>query len=187
MIGNTAGCNPEVNLTSEDGYITLGNVTASCFAVSTGLVNPSDKRDKTDVADLDLGLDYIKALRPVYYRWDKRAWYDDSGTPHGTSDELNTFLDYEPDGTRKRNKWEIGLLAQEALAAEKLHTSKVQVKNSQSGKDLEPTANDGLVVGGSVNDGYNMSYQVLIMPLIKSVKELDAKIVTLAARVTDLE
>ena len=118
-----------LSLTSQDNWVQLGNNSVGCFVVSIGLTNPSDKRDKTDVSDLDLGLDYIKALRPVYYRWDKRSWYNDSATPWGTDDEKNIYLNYEPDGTNKRNRWEIGLLAQEALVAEKAHTSKEQVIN----------------------------------------------------------
>ena len=183
LIGAFAGCNSEVSTQTGTNVIALGGHTAANFFVSVALSNPSDKRDKTDVTDLDLGLDYIKALRPVYYRWDKRSYYDDSGKPNGTADELDTFLNYEPDGSKKRHRWEIGLMAQEVLAVEKLHTNKSQVIN----EGIDEVCNEGLTVEGTHNKGYQMQYQKLIMPLIKSTQELDDKIVALTTRVTSLE
>jgi hypothetical protein len=182
-LGQGSGANPEVSTTTQDGIIALGNHQATVFYATIALTVVSDARDKTDVADLDLGLDYIKALRPVYYRWDKRGWYDDSGDPHGTAEEKETYLDYEPDGSNKRNRWEIGLLAQEVLAAEKLHTSNSQVIN----EGIETVANEGITVEGTNEGGYQIQYQKITMPLIKATKELDAKIVALTARVADLE
>ena len=184
LLGANAGANPEVNFTGNDtNQIALGDHNSACFLATIALTVTSDARDKTDVADLDLGLDYIKALRPVYYRWDKRGWYDDSGDPHGTAEEKETYLDYEPDGSNKRNRWEIGLLAQEVLAAEKLHTSNSQVIN----EGIETVANEGITVEGTNEGGYQIQYQKITMPLIKAVKELDSKIVALTARVADLE
>ena len=183
LIGVQAGCNPEVNVTTHNNYMALGDNNTSQFSVTVALTVVSDARDKTDISDLDLGLDYIKALRPVYYRWDKRGWYDDSATPHGTEEELNTYLNYEPDGTKKRNRWEIGLLAQEVLAAEKLHTSNTQTLN----EGLDLVANEGVTVDGTNETGYQLQYQKITMPLIKASQELDDKIVALTARVTTLE
>ena len=132
----------------------------------------SDARDKTDVSDLDLGLDYINALNPVYYRWDKRGWYDDAGTPNGTEEELETYLNYKPDGTHKRDRWEIGLLAQEVLEVEKLHTDKLQVLN----EGMETEANEGVTVQGTNDTGYKLQYEKMIMPLIKAVQELTKRL-----------
>jgi hypothetical protein len=182
-LGVTAGCNVEHNLETASNHVALGNNNSTELRATIGLTVVSDARDKTDVADLDLGLDYIKALRPVYYRWDKRGWYDDSATPHGTEDELNTYLNYEPDGTHKRNRWEIGLLAQEVLVAEKAHTSNTQVLNE--GMDI--VANEGVTVEGTSDTGYRLQYQKITMPLIKAIQELDAENTALKARVTTLE
>ena len=97
--------------------------------------------------------------------YDARGWkYDD------------TIAGYNRDGTKKKDRWEIGLLAQEALTAEQAHTSK-----TGSGDD------EGVIVQGSENRTYNMSYQKIIMPLIKSVKELDAQLAALTTRVAALE
>jgi hypothetical protein len=184
MIGTHSGFNPHENNTTASNRVTLGNHTTGAFNVSSALSNPSDERDKTDVSDLDLGLDYIKALRPVFYRWDKRGWYDEYvDSPPQTDEEKEEYATFNPDGSRKKNRWEIGLLAQEALAAEKLHTNKLQVKNEGE----EEESNEGLTVDGTHYAGYRMQYQKIIMPLILSAQELDDKIAALAARVTTLE
>lgn len=57
----------------------------------------SDLRDKTDIEDFDLGLEYIKLFRPRSFRWDPRDRYRDG----------------EPDGTKKDEDKQIGLVAQE--------------------------------------------------------------------------
>lgn len=41
---------------------------SAVYAV-TGTIQTSDAREKTDIADTDLGLDFVLALRPVKYRW----------------------------------------------------------------------------------------------------------------------
>lgn len=49
----------------------LGNSTyrwTEVFATN-GVINTSDLRDKVAVAECDLGLDFIAALRPISYRW----------------------------------------------------------------------------------------------------------------------
>ena len=177
MIGQNAGSNPEISGNRADN-ISLGNHQITGFNVSASLGNPSDCRDKTDVEDLDLGLGYIKALRPVYYKWDKRGDYEPFFTKVPKTDaEITAYKNFEPDGTNKRSRWEIGLLAQEALTAEQAHTSKTG----------DGTTHEGVIVEGTNNKTYAMQYQKLIMPLIKSVKELDAQIAALTTRVTALE
>jgi len=128
-------------------------------------------------------LDYINALRPVYYRWDKRGWYDEWDTPEKIAAAKSDYLAYEPDGSNKRNRWEIGLLAQEVLVAEKKHTSNTQVLN----EGMEQAANEGLTVEGTLEKGYQLQYQKITMPLIKAVQEVDAAVIALTKRVKDLE
>jgi hypothetical protein len=54
-----------------DNAQTLGDAGARWSAVwsTTGTIQTSDRRDKTDIAPTDLGLDFILALNPVRYRW----------------------------------------------------------------------------------------------------------------------
>jgi hypothetical protein len=67
--------------------VTLGNSSVTIIrAQVTTITAFSDARDKTDISDLPLGLDFIKALRPRTYRWDQREFYED-GIPDGTHSE----------------------------------------------------------------------------------------------------
>lgn len=80
-IGSQAGYNNTTyNNTTSLGYnaqvtgdnqVQLGNSSTSVYAYSSVNVR-SDKRDKKDIENTDLGLDFIKKLRPVKYKWNFR-------------------------------------------------------------------------------------------------------------------
>jgi hypothetical protein len=63
--------------------ITLGNSSVS----STGglrcnsqtIASLSDARDKTNIIDIPIGLDFINKLRPVKFTWNNRSEYDEDG------------------------------------------------------------------------------------------------------------
>ena len=59
--------------------VTLGNgfVTSLRCNVQT-ITSLSDARDKKNVTELSLGLDFISKLHPRQFNWDKREWYDDN-------------------------------------------------------------------------------------------------------------
>ncbi len=50
---------------------TLGNATYRFTEVyaTNGVINTSDRREKKDIYNTDLGLDFINKLRPITYRW----------------------------------------------------------------------------------------------------------------------
>jgi len=55
---------------SASNRIVLGNASiASIYAQVTTITGISDRRLKKDIVNLDLGLDFIEKLRPVYYRY----------------------------------------------------------------------------------------------------------------------
>ncbi len=59
--------------------VTLGNgfVTSLRCNVQT-ITSLSDARDKKNITELSLGLDFISKLKPRQFNWDKREWYDDN-------------------------------------------------------------------------------------------------------------
>jgi len=59
--------------------VTLGNtfVTSLRCNVQT-ITSLSDARDKKNISELSLGLDFISKLHPRQFNWDKREWYDDN-------------------------------------------------------------------------------------------------------------
>lgn len=68
---------------ASDNAVTLGASGARWSAVwsATGTIQTSDGRQKTDIADTDLGLDFIEALRPVRYRWIEGGTVDGAAVP----------------------------------------------------------------------------------------------------------
>ncbi|WZX10526.1 putative tail fiber protein [Aeromonas phage ACP1] len=59
---------------SGDNQIQLGNSATTTYVFGT-VQNRCDARDKTDVRDTELGIDFIMGLRPVDYRLDMRDDY----------------------------------------------------------------------------------------------------------------
>ena len=96
------GSSPCGLITTGNNIICLGDDDIAALYCSETSINPSDKRDKTDVVNFTHGLNWVNQLNPITYRWDKRSWYDD-----------NT-----PDGSKKRDKKHIGFLAQDVLTIE---------------------------------------------------------------------
>lgn len=67
------GFNAAVSVATTSNQIVLGdsNVTdLRCNVTSISAV--SDERDKTDIVDLPVGLDFVNSLRPVKFAWDRR-------------------------------------------------------------------------------------------------------------------
>ncbi|NMA99267.1 MAG: DUF2793 domain-containing protein [Phyllobacteriaceae bacterium] len=66
---------------ASDNAVTLGASGARWSAVwsATGTIQTSDARQKTQIAQTDLGLDFILALNPVRYHWRE----DDGRTHYG--------------------------------------------------------------------------------------------------------
>jgi hypothetical protein len=117
-----------------------------------GTINTSDERDKTNVADLDLGLPFINALRPISYTWDMRSGRVGTRTHMGFSaQEVATVLG---DQAADRAVWS------DAPAGENINVE---------GEAVPYDACQGL------------RYHELIAPLVKSVQELTTRLEALEA------
>ena len=65
-IGYEATCNAA-------NQITLGNSSVTALrCADTTIASLSDQRDKTDIVDSSYGLDFVRTLRPVQFKWDRR-------------------------------------------------------------------------------------------------------------------
>ena len=73
------GYNAQPTSSSATDQITLGNdqITSLRCHVTT-ITALSDARDKKNISDLSLGLDFITKIKPRQFNWDKREWYDDN-------------------------------------------------------------------------------------------------------------
>ena len=55
-----------------DNEITLGNSAITSLRCYSALTDLSDERDKTNIEDFGMGLDFVRRLRPVRFDWDMR-------------------------------------------------------------------------------------------------------------------
>ena len=178
-----------------------GSGTNAYLASDANLSVTSDERDKTDIRDTILGLDFINALRPVDYRWDPRDYYfdtevyeeevteivevpnpayvEDGDEPQYIEETVTKMVTKDrlvpvpKDGSRKRNRFHHGLIAQEVKAA--ADAMGIDFAGYQDHK-----VNGGL-------DKLTMGYGELIAPLIKAVQELSAENAAMKARLDALE
>ena len=97
---------------SVNNEITLGNSSISTLRCNTTSISSlSDARDKKDVEDANIGLDFINDLRPVKFVWDTRDGakkdikevgfiaqeLDEVQQKHGVEDHLQLVLKNNPD------------------------------------------------------------------------------------------
>lgn len=69
---------------TSNNSVTLGNTSITVIrAAVTTITSTSDARDKTDVVDLPIGLEFINDLRPVKFTWQQR---DPNPVKDGTSE-----------------------------------------------------------------------------------------------------
>lgn len=135
---------------SGSNEVQLGNSDTTTYVYGT-VQNRSDLRDKADVRDTALGLDFVNALRPVDFRWDMREDYEDGAR----------------DGSKKRTRFHHGVIAQEVRDA--CEAAGVEFGGLQ----------DHALNGG--DDVLSIGYDELIGPLIKAVQELSARLRDLEA------
>jgi hypothetical protein len=179
------GFNAQVTATNQ---IQLGNSVTTTYVYGT-VQNRSDLRDKADVRDTALGLSFINALRPVDYKWDLRDDYrpdapkleEDATAEQIEAHKAATQVWLEAvkqdnlvhDGSKKRNRYHHGLIAQE-----------VKQLLDQQGIDFGGYQ-DHKLAGG--NDVLSIGYDELIAPLIKAVQELTIQNKNLLSRIEVLE
>lgn len=70
---NCTGLGKSATVTGSN-QVQLGNSATTTYAYGA-VQNRSDVRDKADIKDTVLGLDFVNALRPVDYKWDMRESY----------------------------------------------------------------------------------------------------------------
>lgn len=150
---------------SASNQVQLGGTGTTTYAYGA-VQDRSDIRDKADIRDTILGLDFICALRPVDFRWDMRDDYFETIVETDENNlETETKKPIPKDGSKKRNRYHHGLIAQEVeQVLETLNT------------DFGGFQNHALKGGADV---LSLGYTELIAPIIKAIQELDKKILEL--------
>lgn len=150
--------------------IQLGNEDTNVYVYGT-VQNRSDARDKAEVRDTVLGLDFINALRPVDYKLDMREDYrvELGENPTKEQIEANKLANIQTDGTHTRNRYHHGVIAQEVKSV-------IDSLGIDFGGFQDHTINGG-------DDVLSIGYDEFIAPLIKAVQELSARVKELESKV----
>lgn len=70
------GFSAEPSYASASNEITLGNASVGALRCNvTSISSLSDARDKKNIKNLELGIDFLMKLKPRQFNWDKREWY----------------------------------------------------------------------------------------------------------------
>jgi len=175
LLGNQAGRtgSPGGKIDSENNEIVLGDGNITACNIQVDWTIASDERDKTDFSPLDLGLDFVKQLSPLTYKWDKRSkyidekdvtTYNEDGTIDHEGWEITTDLNsITPDGTHKEDWLDIGFKAQEVEALEQASGYKKENKTNL----ISSHSGDGKQMG--------LQYSKFVPVLVKAIQELSAK------------
>jgi hypothetical protein len=169
--------------------VQLGNSETTTYVYGS-VANRSDARDKADVRDTQLGLQFIMGLRPVDYKWDYREDY----RPERPAEPAQDATDEEKaahkqalddwivackpenivkDGSKTRIRYHHGVIAQEVKTL-------IDAQGVDFGGYQDHTANGG-------EDVLTLGYLEFIAPIIKAIQEQQAIIKTLSDRIAALE
>lgn len=156
-----------------DNQVQLGNAATTVYAYGA-VQSRSDERDKADIQDTSLGLDFILKLHPVDYRWDYR---DDYVSFENVLDENGNDIVkakiHAKDGSKKRTRFHHGFIAQDIEALIK-----------ETGIDFGGYQ-DHLINGGG--DVKSLGYEEFIAPMVKAIQELSSRVEALEKRMTIVE
>ncbi len=157
LIGSNSA--PSVNTVSNE--ITLGDSSVSALRCAvTTITSLSDERDKSEIKDLEYGLDFIDSLQPREFVWDNRAEtkkqpvFDENGEISLDEDGSIITEDVEFYSVNKGKK-DFGFIAQEV---KELDNDTLRLVYSENEEKLE------------------MSYGKLVPILVKAIQELKAEV-----------
>ncbi|EOC1317136.1 tail fiber domain-containing protein [Cronobacter turicensis] len=174
---NVSGLGTDTRV-SGSNQVQLGDSTTTVYAFGS-VQDRSDARDKTDIRDTVLGIDFILGLRPVDGRWDMRDDYIEEYQVQ-TGVDQNQLPIYETryrqlpkDGSKKRERFHHWFIAQEVNAlCEKLGVD--------FGGYQDHKVNNG-------NDVLTLGYSEFIPPVVRAVQQCWQRLDELEKRLSILE
>jgi hypothetical protein len=198
---NTTGLGYNAQITGSN-QVQLGNSSTTTYAYGA-VQNRSDVRDKADIRDTTLGLEFIDSLRPVDFKWDMREDYRPA-----IPDIVAKPLELSDDATdEEKNQYAEQLVAYEEFIEAKdqwLEDSKLtnithdgSKKRSRYHHGLiaqevkEVLDQQGIDFGGfqdhslkGGDDVLSVGYIELIAPMIKAIQQLKARVEQLESEQT---
>jgi hypothetical protein len=149
-----------VSQDTTNSVYTLGYNLSNGEIIYTNVTTTSDERLKTDIADTSLGLEFVKKLRPVSFKWKDR----NSQTLKGAANPQNP-------GVRDHQ----GFIAQQVKSVlDSLGVdSAIHIHTNEPGNDL--------------HDIHGVRKEELIAPLVKAIQEQDVEIQTLKSELAAIK
>ncbi|HMG82864.1 MAG TPA: tail fiber domain-containing protein [Ferruginibacter sp.] len=146
-------------IASTSNTIQLGNSSIVTIEGQVAYTHPSDARFKNNIKPSTLGLDFIKQLKPITYKFDTKKF--DLYLMQGIPDSVKARRMKDRDYTTSSNITHAGFVAQDVEAICK--------KNGYYF--------DGLHVPDAKNktDHYSLAYSQFVVPLVNAVQELSAQ------------
>ena len=147
--------------TNDFSFGKSGNIVTNDFDADANWSRSSDVRKKREIYDQGLGLDFINDLRTVRFQWKP------------SNEFPKEWRDYREENSMDLDVIMHGFIAQEVKEA----------------LDKHATDNDKEFSGWKEGDDgmQHTSREMFVIPLIKAVQELTAKVDALTARVKELE
>ena len=133
----------------------------------------SDERDKYDIKDIPLGLDFINALKPKFYKYDIRELYEEY-------DKDGNLTKHAPDGSKAGKRYHSGFVAQDVYKAMNDFGVDFGVYRDQEIKADE-------VHKEAAKDKLSLCYQEFIAIQAKAIQELSAKVDSLEEKINKIE
>lgn len=156
-----------------DNQLQLGNSTTNVYVYGS-VQSRSDQRDKADIRDCVLGLEFINSLRPVDFRWDLRDDYTSFETStDDAGNEIISTIRLTRDGSKKRTRFHHGFIAQD-----------LEELIQKTGVDFGGYQDHSVNGGGDVK---SLGYEEFIAPMVKAIQELSSRIEALEKRMTIVE
>ncbi|WP_278574761.1 tail fiber domain-containing protein [Fusobacterium ulcerans] len=188
---NIIGIGSEVSVTgANQAQIGNSNVTVYCYGA---VQNRSDKRDKTDIQDTSLGLNFLLKLRPREYRWDYREDYINHEAKERELEDIENLEISEKEKEKKREeilkKYSLeNVIKDGKQKGWRLHQGFIAQEVFETMREL------GVDFGGyqdhSINGGkdvLSLGYEEFIPILVKGLQEQQEEIKELKSRIEKLE
>ena len=189
--GNTIGIGYDVAVTgNSQAQIGNSSVTVYCYGA---VQNRSDQRDKTDIQDTKLGLDFILKLRPREFRWDYREDYINQKAKEKELGDIENLKITEKEKEKKRNeilkKYSLENVVKDGKQKGwRLHQGFIAQEVFQVMREL------GVDFGGyqdhSINGGrdvLSLGYEEFISVIVKGIQEQQKEIEELKSKIEKLE
>jgi hypothetical protein len=158
LINTTAiGFGVTVNASNK---VRIGNSAVTVIEGQVPFTTPSDGRFKYAVKEDVKGLDFILQLRPVTYQFDVNK-FDDQLRRETTNNHSSSI-----DSMLQASYIQASAIRRTGFIAQEVEQAAIKI-----GYDFS-----GIIKPQTANDHYSLSYESFVVPLVKAVQELSAKV-----------